>query len=412
MRAVLQRSLAWMGLIAGLLSVCGDVIAGESLAKADADGMIRVPADYPTIQAALDAAENGDTVVVSPGVYHESLVLEGKNVTLASEFFTTGNRARIAETILDGIVNSEGGEEVLDHVILVKSTIGPASKIVGFTIRNGDDGILCSGSLAIVNNRFEGNEDAIDYEGGGGLCRDNVFENNRDDAVDCDHSTAAEVTNNIIRDNDDDGIEIRLHNHQGARLQIVICDNLITGNGEDGIQIINYPRVTNRRILIERNLIAYNAMAGIGCMANGITKENYDGAGILEPVLVVNNTIADNEYGIVGGHNLAAFNNVLLGHRQAAMKNVRGHSVAGNNLFWNNATNALDCNINPEELSNIDPVLDKEYRPQAASPCIDAGQEELEAQWGSYHLDPGMIAGEAPDLGAFEFRGDDQLSAD
>jgi hypothetical protein len=45
----------------------------------------RVPADHPTIQAAVDAASDGDSVVVSPGVYQESVNLRGKSVVLRSE---------------------------------------------------------------------------------------------------------------------------------------------------------------------------------------------------------------------------------------------------------------------------------------------------------------------------------------
>ncbi|MDQ2844261.1 MAG: hypothetical protein M3Y72_25115, partial [Acidobacteriota bacterium] len=45
---------------------------------------IRVPQDYPTIQAAVDAAQNGDTVLVSPGTYHENIKLNMKAITVTS----------------------------------------------------------------------------------------------------------------------------------------------------------------------------------------------------------------------------------------------------------------------------------------------------------------------------------------
>ena len=35
--------------------------------------IINVPADYPTIQAAINASVNGDTVKVAPGVYSENI---------------------------------------------------------------------------------------------------------------------------------------------------------------------------------------------------------------------------------------------------------------------------------------------------------------------------------------------------
>src|SRR6266853_1140202 len=45
---------------------------------------IRVPTDYRTIQAAISAASNGDTIVVSPGTYAEHINFLGKAITVQS----------------------------------------------------------------------------------------------------------------------------------------------------------------------------------------------------------------------------------------------------------------------------------------------------------------------------------------
>ena len=59
-----------------------------------------VPSVYTTIQAAIDAAINGDEVVVSDGTYSENINFSGKAITVRSV-----NGA--ASTIIDG------GEPVL-----------------------------------------------------------------------------------------------------------------------------------------------------------------------------------------------------------------------------------------------------------------------------------------------------------
>ncbi|HEY2911899.1 MAG TPA: hypothetical protein VGK21_00945, partial [Candidatus Angelobacter sp.] len=42
-----------------------------------AQKIIHVPADVPNIQTAVFSAQNGDTVLVAPGVYFESIAFQG-----------------------------------------------------------------------------------------------------------------------------------------------------------------------------------------------------------------------------------------------------------------------------------------------------------------------------------------------
>lgn len=44
-----------------------------------------VPDDYPTIQEAVDAAEDGDTIRVRAGTYIEEVVIQSKSISLIGD---------------------------------------------------------------------------------------------------------------------------------------------------------------------------------------------------------------------------------------------------------------------------------------------------------------------------------------
>jgi hypothetical protein len=116
---------------------------------------IHVPADQPTIQQAINAAANGDTVLVSAGTYTENIDFKGKAIVVTS---VKGP----AVTIIDG-----GGSG--NPIVTFQSGEGLSSQLSGFTIRNGGasfgSGIyLLGASATIVSNYFEGNN-----EGSGGF---------------------------------------------------------------------------------------------------------------------------------------------------------------------------------------------------------------------------------------------------
>ncbi|MEM7310267.1 MAG: hypothetical protein AAF682_26565 [Planctomycetota bacterium] len=98
-----------------------------------AQATLLVPQDHPTIQGAITAAVDGDTVLVSSGTYVEQLDLLGKAITLRSA-------AGAATTTID----SQGLADWLDYplgpVIRMVSGEGPSTVVEGFTITGGQTG--------------------------------------------------------------------------------------------------------------------------------------------------------------------------------------------------------------------------------------------------------------------------------
>jgi hypothetical protein len=387
LRGALAPAAAALVLVACLLVAAPQAVAGTT---------IRVPEDYSTIQAAVDAASSGDVIDIAPGTYRETITID-RSVTVRGRLYDVADPRRNT-TIVDG-----GGSSV----ITVASRISPEPLLVGLVVANGDDGITTTSPINVKHSYFVDNQDSLDYEiGGGGLCLNNVFNRSGDDAVDFDHLIEdVLVANNRMVRSADDGIEIRLHDDEIPRtVEVVIRNNEIIGSDEDGIQIIDYFQNTNRTIRIARNLIRNSTMAGIGLMDNGETKEDFRAASIRERIEVFHNTLIENDHGISGGNDLIALNNIFQQH-VLALKRVDGNSVAGFNLFWNNVGNSRNSNVLRATSVFGDPLLDAEFQLRSGSPAIDAGTALFEWR-GEVVMDQPALSfqGAAPDTGWYERR--------
>ena len=232
--------------------------------------VIHVPADQPTIQAGIDAAVNGDTVLVADGTYtgpgNRDISFGGKAITVRSEFGPD-----------NCIVDCQGSETEQHRGFIFQTGIGRDSILQGFTIRGGDMGLFefgggveCSGgaSPTILDNIITENRAyfgaGIDVGSGSPLIAGNWIEAN----VAMDHYDNLGVGGGICC---------------GGSPEIV--GNIISGNlsgvmgggvcclGNEEIQLVNNLIVSNQVQLNGSTTLAANG-GGIGCLGSTVTVAN------------------------------------------------------------------------------------------------------------------------------------------
>ena len=190
------------------------LIAAALSMNLQAGHKIVVPKDAPKIQAALDRAEEGDTVFVCKGTYKESIVLHD-------------GVALIGESVGETVIHGRGNGDVVkgaDRAI-----------IKNFTIENGDKGIMCeSVAMTVEHNFVRGNK------GTGIHClvtlpliRNNVVYQNGWTGIFCEtvRSLNTLIENNVIAENGYSGIVLA-----GSSV-VLVQDNVLFRNKQFGIWV-------------------------------------------------------------------------------------------------------------------------------------------------------------------------------
>ena len=209
----------------------------------------RVPQDHKTIQAAIDASQNGDTILVSPGRYPERITLKPGTVLRS-----VGDGARGAEglkraeaTVIDG-----GGQQGKQPGVVMAE----GSTLDGFTVTN-----VGAYDEATWKKHFDSHGDELGDEEG---------------AVEAEGSTPAisirglscTVTHCLVHHNGDVGIGVL--GTERTKMVPFITDNIAYRNMGGGIGVAE-----GAEPIIRGNTCRENLRAGIGCRkANPIITDN------------------------------------------------------------------------------------------------------------------------------------------
>ncbi len=125
--------------------------------------------DAPTIQAGIDSAAVGDTVLVGPGTYHENILFRGRDIVLKSEtgpettiiqgsptVRPTGLKAKAIRLGPDAEGNDRwlGPEAYLGTVVTMENGETRATVLEGFTITGGGHGVVVIRASPIVRGNI------------------------------------------------------------------------------------------------------------------------------------------------------------------------------------------------------------------------------------------------------------------
>lgn len=373
------------------------IFASLSLVEAN---VIRVPEDHSSIQSAVNASSDGDTVLVASGIYYENLNFKGKNILLTSYYLFDNDVSYILNTIINGsqplyadtascvlFISGEDSTAVLQGFTL---TGGTGTKWLdehgaGTYIEGG--GILVTLSSPTIKNNLIINNEAIRTgpgivsAGGGGI---RVGDGN------------PHILNNVFMSNSGMYGGAIVLNYTGA----VVRNNIIYNNrvyqavtgaqtfGGAGIWVLS--NLGNTPKLIENNTIVGNHSSGGGSSAAG------RGGGIL-----------------VWATSIQATNNIVWGNTQTTGEQIvqisGGPSVITYSLVENGWTGTGNIESFPD-------FADSLFILSVTSPCIDAGNPDLNFNDPEDPMNPGFanfpsLGGLRNDIGVYGGPGSNILAS-
>lgn len=372
--------------------------------------VLEVPGSYASVQAAIDAAVDGDVVSIAhrQPPYRENLRVARKAITLRSALPPTGGQ--YDHPHIDGtqeepdegpsppplpVLRIEDGAFVAIRGLLFQRGYGGIRVGPGSTLELSDSTVheiegagieLVSAAAGappsrafVLRSVLVGNESGIEV----GARAELWLEGSRFGASPL-------------------GVRIRFPEAGDAAAPAHWIRGNAFADGSYGIRVVDTPGRSGASLRIERNSFtgASRAAIDLACAPAPCAVE--------ERVEVVHDTFVANGAGLVGGADVAAVNNVFTRHA-TAVSDVGGLSQLSHTLFHANAVDHQASNVDAATVISGDPLLIETPRysgrflPEPGSPALDAGIDHFEHA-GNDVLDLATCAwsGAGPDLGAFE----------
>jgi beta propeller repeat protein len=391
-------------MVAGIIALCVVAVTASAAVR-------KVPSQYPRIQSAIDASENGDTVLVAPGVYYETINFGGRDIVVTS---TDPNDPKIVGY---SIINADGD----GTTVTFENGETQAAVLTGFTI---------TGGFGTLDNEVVGDNTYKLFWGAGIYCK----------------NASPTITRNVI-----------VNNRAPVNLSsTVITEDMLSYGG--GIVCFNSSAV------ITHNIIKGNyAYAGGGVMtyignakvANNLIYDNSAALGggvVMIQGQLINNTIVANNAGSddLGGQggnvylvfdpsfeNCFIWNNIICNattgggivwesgdpQPDALRYNDVWNNLPGNYAFLDYVSTAGVAWDGPNNKTgtagniSADPLfanpLNKDYHLTVDSPCINAGNPDLVVAPGERDIDrAARVYASRIDIGADEYVGYVKPAAD
>ncbi|ODS41296.1 MAG: hypothetical protein A7315_06705 [Candidatus Altiarchaeales archaeon WOR_SM1_79] len=272
------------------------------------------PEDFTSIQDAINACSDGDTVFVYNGTYYENVIVN-KTINLAGEDQNS--------TIIDGRGNG--------NVVNVSANW---VNLTGFTIKGGlgfsDSGIKLNGTkdCRVFNNNLSSNHNGIflsEYSSNNSIINNNISDNYWD-GISIYLSSNNRIKNNNILSNDRNGILLISSPNNN------ITGNNLTSNDWNGI----YCRQSSNNTLITNNSITMTRFYGIYLDSSSNNK------------LIKNNFLSNT----VGIHIGSSFNNFITDNKISSHTPGIHLWISSNNIIEGNNFTNDGIFIEGYELSN------------------------------------------------------------